>query len=65
MNYRLIALDVDGTLLDSAHCLRPRVAAAVRAAQDAGATIVLATGKLMGSVLPLLAEMGVSGRRSC
>ncbi|WIG58478.1 MAG: HAD family hydrolase [Ktedonobacterales bacterium] len=61
MQYRLIALDVDGTLLDSAHHLRPRVAAAVRAAQDAGATIALATGKLMGSVLPLLAEMGVSG----
>lgn len=61
MNYRLIALDVDGTLLDSTHRLRPRVAAAVRAAIDAGIVVTLATGKLLNSVQPLLREMGVHG----
>ncbi|HEV2457298.1 MAG TPA: Cof-type HAD-IIB family hydrolase [Ktedonobacterales bacterium] len=61
MKYRLIVLDVDGTLLDSAHRLRPRVAAAVRSTQAAGAIVALATGKLLGSVLPLLAEMEVAG----
>ncbi len=61
MNYRLLALDVDGTLLDSSHALRPRVAAAVRSAQDAGLIVALATGKLLASVRPLLREMGVRG----
>lgn len=61
MNYKLLALDVDGTLLDSAHTLRPRVAAAVRSAQTAGMVVTLATGKLLASVHPLLAEMALRG----
>ena len=61
MNYQLLALDVDGTLLDSSHTLRPRVAAAVRAAQSSGLTVALATGKLLASVRPLLQEMDVHG----
>ncbi|HEX6122443.1 MAG TPA: Cof-type HAD-IIB family hydrolase [Ktedonobacterales bacterium] len=59
--YHLIALDVDGTLLDSAHRLRPRVIAAVRAAHAAGLAITLATGKLLPSVEPLLDALGVGG----
>src|SRR3954468_3259574 len=43
--YRLLALDVDGTLLDSQGVLRPRVRAAVRAAAAAGCTVALATGR--------------------
>lgn len=61
MTYRLLVLDVDGTLLDSAHILRPRVAAAVRLAQASGLTVALATGKLLSSVQPLLDSMGVRG----
>ena len=45
MGYRLLALDVDGTLLDSAGVLRPRVRAAIRAAAAAGCTVALATGR--------------------
>lgn len=59
--YRLIALDVDGTLLDPAHMLTPRTRAAIQSAQRRGARICLATGKLLVSVQPLLAELGVSG----
>jgi Cof subfamily protein (haloacid dehalogenase superfamily) len=61
LDVRLVALDVDGTLLDPAHQLRPRVAAAVRATRAAGVEVALATGKLLQSVEPLLAEMGLSG----
>lgn len=61
MTYRLLVLDVDGTLLDSAHILRPRVADAVRSAQASGMTVALATGKLLSSVQPLLDRMGVRG----
>lgn len=61
MKYRLLVLDVDGTLLDSSHQLRPRVVRAVRAAPSAGLTVTLATGKLFASVRPLLDRLGVHG----
>ncbi len=61
VTYRLIALDVDGTLLDSSHTMRPRVAAAVREAHAAGMQVVLATGKLLASVQPMLEELGLGG----
>ncbi len=65
MRYRLLALDVDGTLLDSAHQLRPRVATAVRAASAAGMTTVLATGKQFRSIRPLLTMLGIAGAQIC
>lgn len=61
MKYQLIVLDVDGTLLDSDHLLRPRVVAAVRAVRASGVRVTLATGKLLASVRPLLAETGIAG----
>ncbi len=61
MRYKLLVLDVDGTLLDSRHQLPPRVAAAIRAAQDAGLPVALATGKLLRSVAPLVSEMELRG----
>jgi Cof subfamily protein (haloacid dehalogenase superfamily) len=65
MRYRLLAIDVDGTLLDSAHQLRPRVADAVRAVAATGAIVALATGKQFRSIRPLLAELGLSGPQIC
>ena len=59
--YRLVALDVDGTLLDPSHTLTPRTRDTVRTAQRRGTVISLATGKLLASVTPLLAELGVGG----
>lgn len=59
--YRLIALDVDGTLLDPAHLLTPRTRAAILSAQRRGARVCLATGKLLASVRPLLAELALGG----
>lgn len=41
----LLAVDVDGTLLNSKHELTPTTARALRAAAAAGVTVVLATGK--------------------
>jgi Cof subfamily protein (haloacid dehalogenase superfamily) len=61
MRYRLVVVDVDGTLLDSRHQLRPRVTAAVRAVCEAGLVVTLATGKLLPSVRPLLTTLGVHG----
>lgn len=42
---KLIALDIDGTLLDPGGCITPRVRAAVHAAQRAGIVVALATAR--------------------
>ncbi|MBB6674336.1 Cof-type HAD-IIB family hydrolase [Cohnella nanjingensis] len=61
MTYRLIALDVDGTLINDDHELTPRVTRAVRAAAERGAEIVLCTGRGSASALSVLAHLGLSG----
>jgi Cof subfamily protein (haloacid dehalogenase superfamily) len=58
---RLIALDVDGTLLNSCHELPPAERDMLRAAQARGLTIVLATGKLMASLGDLVATLDLAG----
>jgi hydroxymethylpyrimidine pyrophosphatase-like HAD family hydrolase len=45
VNIRLIAVDMDGTLLDSSDKVRPATAAAVRRARDAGLPVVPVTGR--------------------
>lgn len=46
---RLVALDIDGTLLQSDNRLSPAVAAAVQAVSRRGVAVVLATGRWYGS----------------
>lgn len=55
--FKLIALDVDGTLLNSHHALTPAVAKAVKAAQAQGVHIVLATGKQYSAIVPLIEQL--------
>lgn len=53
MAYRLLALDVDGTLLDPEGVLRPAVAQAVAAAQARGLRVTLCTGRRFRTALPI------------
>jgi len=56
----LIAIDVDGTLLPSvAQGISPRNARALKAAQQAGITVAIATGRRTAYTAPLLADMGL------
>jgi Cof subfamily protein (haloacid dehalogenase superfamily) len=59
--YRLVVVDVDGTLLDSQHRLPPRVAAAIRSTRQHGLAVALATGKMLRSVRPLIEAMDLRG----
>jgi Cof subfamily protein (haloacid dehalogenase superfamily) len=59
--YRLVVVDVDGTLLDSQHQLPPRVAAAIRATRQHGLAVALATRKMLRSVRPLIEAMDLRG----
>lgn len=56
--YRLIALDVDGTLLDSSGRISPRTKAAVCAAAAAGCIVVLATGRRYRTAQPIAEALG-------
>lgn len=63
---RLIALDVDGTLLRTGAPVTDRVAATVRAADAAGAHVVVSTGRTVVTTRPVLAELGfVRGHAIC
>ncbi len=57
---RLVAIDMDGTLLATfAQQLSRRNAQAVRAAQAAGITVVIATGRRTAYTTPLLKDVGL------
>lgn len=60
MNYRLLALDIDGTLLNSKSELTPRTKAAILLARDSGVKVVLATGRRLTNTLPLVHTLGLS-----
>lgn len=57
---RLIALDIDGTLLDSDRQLRPRVREAIAAAQRQGIVVTLATGRRYRGTAGVAAEAGIA-----
>jgi hydroxymethylpyrimidine pyrophosphatase-like HAD family hydrolase len=58
--YKLIALDVDGTLLDPTGTIRPRVRAAVQQAVSAGAIVTLATGRRHRPARKIAADLGIA-----
>lgn len=55
----LVALDIDGTLLHYDGSVTPEVRHAVADVRDAGAHVVLATGRTTMAVLPVLAALGI------
>ena len=59
MSYRLIALDVDGTIRSVDSPIAERTRAAVVAAQNAGAIVTLATGRTFGSAIGNCAILGI------
>jgi Cof subfamily protein (haloacid dehalogenase superfamily) len=60
MTIRLIAIDIDGTLLPSVGTtISPRNCAALRAAEAQGVEIVIATGRRQSYALPLVAPVGL------
>lgn len=61
MRFRLLALDLDGTLLDPAGALRPRVREAVSSARARGLHVVVCTGRRYRTALPFLRELALEG----
>lgn len=60
MQYRLLAIDIDGTLVDSRDQLSDETKAALAAAREAGIEVVLATGRRYARALPLVQTLGLN-----
>lgn len=58
--FAVLALDVDGTLVDGANVMSPAVREAVLRAREAGAHIVIATGRSMPGVYDTLRKLDIT-----
>jgi Cof subfamily protein (haloacid dehalogenase superfamily) len=58
---RLVALDIDGTLIGDDLTIRPRTAAAIRAAMDRDVAVSLVTGRMVSSAMRFALELGLRG----
>ena len=56
---RLIAVDIDGTILNSSSELSARTRNALRSAISSGMIVVAATGRMYPSALPVIREIGI------
>ncbi|MFN2147277.1 MAG: Cof-type HAD-IIB family hydrolase [Anaerolineales bacterium] len=57
---QLLAVDIDGTLLDSHHQVRPRVRKALQNVSNDGLIVSLVTGRPRCATLPLLEDLGLT-----
>jgi len=58
---KLIAIDIDGTLLNNDHRITPETRATIQAALTADIKVVLCSGRPLTGVTPFLKELGISG----
>lgn len=65
MVYRLLAMDLDGTLIGNDLLISDRVKRAVAAAQAAGVQAALATGRMFRATLPFARELSITTPAIC
>ena len=65
MRWKLICLDVDGTLLDDRKIILPEVKMALRKAAEGGVYVALASGRMPAALLPIERELGISCIKAC
>lgn len=61
MTIKLIAIDIDGTLLNEKNELAPATIDAVQAAEAQGIKVVLCSGRPLTGVMPYIKKLGISG----
>ena len=57
--FRMVVLDIDGTLLDPSDVVRPVVRAAIAECRQLDIPVALATGRRLCATRPVLAELGL------
>ncbi|MDH7485041.1 MAG: Cof-type HAD-IIB family hydrolase [Anaerolineae bacterium] len=60
LSYRLLVLDLDGTVMGDDQRIRPAVREAVRRAQAAGVAVTLATGRGFDAALSYARQLGIT-----
>jgi len=65
MPIKLVAIDLDGTLLTSEKQVHPRNVEAIAAATEAGMRVMLASGRLSTSVIKYAEPLGLPGPHIC
>src|SRR5512146_1210177 len=65
MAYRLLALDLDGTLLRADHSVDPRDVAAIAELQAAGVTVTIVTGRLHSGATGAARACAIDGAIGC
>ena len=63
MGYKLIALDIDGTLINSSNQITENVKLAIQKAKEKGVKVVLCTGRPLKGVENFLDELNLKRRR--
>ena len=61
MQYQLITLDLDDTLLNKEHCLSAATVAVIKTLKERGLIVNVATGRMLVSALPLINQLALSG----
>lgn len=62
---RLLALDLDGTLIDETMAIPRRVRHAVIQAQEQGVNVTLATGRMLEATVPFALDLGIEAPLIC
>jgi hypothetical protein len=62
---RLIALDLDGTLIGPDLIISPRVRASIKAARERGVEITIVTGRMFAAAKPFAQTLGIAGALVC
>ncbi|WP_283679324.1 sugar-phosphatase [Lentilactobacillus sp. Marseille-Q4993] len=62
MDIKLIAIDIDGTLLNDDHELTQNTIDAITAAREKGVKVVLCTGRPLSGVKPYLDKLAIDGK---
>ncbi len=61
MKYKLVALDLDDTLLNKEHELTSRTISVIKRIQNMGVNVILATGRMLVSAIPFVEKLGLKG----
>ncbi len=61
MAIKMIAVDLDGTLLTSGNNISPETQRTLQVASSQGIKVVLASGRPLSGVLPFDEQLGLSG----
>lgn len=62
---RLVALDLDGTLVGSDLVIRPRVRQAIARARERGTAVTIVTGRMFAATKPFADALGLDGSVVC